>query len=141
MKQNTDTLYTTITGGAAASIAFLLGGLDNLVIALAIFMTVDYVTGVIAGFNDKEISSKRALKGLGKKGAMLSLVIISNQLDIITGNGSHFMRNSMIFFLIATEGISIIENLGKLGVSVPKFLSDRFEQMKNENDSGKGEGK
>lgn len=139
--KHTDTLWASVTGGFSITLAYLLGGLDNLVAAFAIFMACDYITGLMAGAKDKKVSSKRALKGLGKKGAMLSLVIISNQLDIITGNGSHFMRNSMIFFLIATEGISIIENLGKLGVSVPKFLSDRFEQMKNENDSGKGEDK
>lgn len=131
MKQNTDTLYTVITGGTMASVAFLFGGIDQLLTALAVFMAVDYLTGIISGFQEKTVSSKRALKGLGKKGAMLSLVIISNQLDIITGNESHFMRNSMIFFLIATEGISIVENLGKLGINVPQFLSDRFEQMKN----------
>ena len=38
----------------------------------------------------------------------------------------------MIFFLIGTEGISITENLHRLGVPVPKFISDRFEQLQNE---------
>lgn len=132
MQQNTNTLYTVFTGGALASIAYLLGGLDHLVIALAIFMACDYLTGIIAGWQNKEINSKKALKGLAKKGAMISLVIIANQLDIIAGSGSGFMRNSMIFFLIATEGISLVENLGKLGVEVPDFIKSRFEQIKND---------
>ncbi len=131
MKQNTDTLYTAVTGGTIAGVAYLFGGVDHLVIALAIFMACDYVTGIIAGFQTKSVNSKRALKGLGKKGAMLSLVIIANQLDIIAGSGNGFMRNSMIFFLIATEGISLVENLGKIGVDVPDFLKSRFEQIKN----------
>lgn len=124
-------------GGTLAGVVYLFGGVDHLVIALAIFMACDYLTGIIAGWQNKEVNSKKALKGLGKKGAMLSLVIIANQLDIITGSGNGFMRNSMIFFLIATEGISLIENLSKLGVTVPDFLRDRFEQIK----SDKGEGK
>ncbi len=131
MKQNTDTFYTAVTGGTIAGVAYLFGGVDHLVIALAIFMACDYVTGIIAGFQTKSVNSKRALKGLGKKGAMLSLVIIANQLDIIAGSGNGFMRNSMIFFLIATEGISLVENLGKIGVDVPDFLKSRFEQIKN----------
>lgn len=132
MKQNTDTLYTFITGGAFAGITFLIGGLDKLIIALGIIMIVDYATGVIASFGEKKTSSKRAFKGLAKKGAMISLIIVANQLDLVSGNDGNFLRNAMIFFLIGTEGISITENMHRLGVPVPKFISDRFEQMRKE---------
>lgn len=134
MKHNTDTLYTFITGGTFASAAFLFGGVDKLIIALGIFMIVDYAMGVSASFGEKQTSSRKAFKGLIKKGAMLSLVIVANQLDVISGNEGNFLRNAMIFFLIGTEGISIVENLQRLGVTVPKFLSDRFEQMKKDGD-------
>ncbi|MFE5360140.1 phage holin family protein [Bacillus cereus] len=39
----------------------------------------------------------------------------------------------MIMFLIGMEGISFIENLGRLGVQVPQFIVDRFAQLKDEN--------
>lgn len=132
MKQSTDTLYMSLTGGTLAGVAYLFGGVDHLVIALAIFMICDYITGVVAGWQSKEVNSRKALKGIAKKGAMISLVIIANQLDIIAGSNNGFMRNSMIFFLIATEGISLVENLGKIGVDVPDFLKKRFEQIKND---------
>jgi len=139
MKYQTDTLYTTVTGGAFASIAFLFGGVDNLVIALAIIMAVDFMTGVASSFGKNKIektSSKRAFQGLVKKGAMISLVIVANQLDVISGSEAGFMRNAMIFFLIGTEGISILENMNRLGVKFPTFLSHRFEQMLNHHDKG-----
>ncbi len=132
MKYQTNTLYTTVTGGAFASGAFLLGGLDNLVIALAIIMGVDFLTGVAASLDKnstEKTSSKRAFAGLVKKGAMISLVIVANQLDVIAGSDSGFMRNAMIFFLIGTEGISLLENMNRLGVPFPDFLTKRFEQM------------
>lgn len=132
MKHNTDTLYTFLTGGGVSSIAYLLGGIDNLLTALTIFIVCDFVIGVIAGFQNEGVSSKRALKGLGKKGAMFALVIIANQLDIISGSENGFVRNSMIFFLIGTEGISIIENMARLGLDVPEFLKSRLEQIKND---------
>lgn len=132
MKQNTDTLYTFITGGGISSIAYLLGGIDHLITALGIFMVCDFLIGTIAGSQNEGLSSKRALKGLGKKGAMIALVIIANQLDIISGSENGFIRNSMIFFLIGTEGISIVENMGRLGLNIPDFIKARFEQMKNE---------
>ncbi|MGO4890273.1 holin family protein [Anaerobacillus sp. MEB173] len=134
MKYQTDTLYTYITGGAFAGAAFLLGGIDNLIIALGIIMAVDFATGVGAGWGKEKTSSKRAFKGLMKKGAMISLVIVANQLDVISGSESGFLRNAMIFFLIGTEGISILENMNKLGVKFPAFLSQRFEQMVNHNE-------
>ncbi|MGG3893189.1 phage holin family protein [Geobacillus stearothermophilus] len=129
MKQSTDTLWTAITGGASITLAYLLGGLDNLVAALAIFMACDYITGIIAGAKDKQVSSRRALKGLGKKAGMITFVIVANQLDIITGNQNGFLRDAMLTFLIATEGISIVENLGRLGLNVPTFLVKALEQL------------
>jgi len=134
MKHNTDTLWTGFIGGTYTSVAYLVGGIDNLVIALAIFMACDYITGVISGLQGAGVSSKRAFKGLGKKAAMLIMVIIANQLDVVTGNDTHFMRNAMIMFLIGTEGISLTENLGRLGIIAPRFLSNTFEQFKERND-------
>ena len=130
----TNSLYVTLKGGSFAIFAFLLGGLDNLVTALALFMAIDYFTGVAAGWDAKETSSKKAFKGLLKKGAMISLVIIANQLDVVTGSDSGFMRNALIFFLLGTEGISITENMNRLGVKMPDFITQRFEEMTNKND-------
>jgi len=136
--QKTDSLYTFVVGGGAASVAFLLGGVDHLIVALAIFMAADYLTGLIVSLAEKSTDSRIAFRGLLKKGAMLTLVIISHQLDIVAGSvDSHFLRNAMIMFLIAVEGISIVENMGRLGVPVPAFLRDRLEQMKNESEGDK----
>ncbi|MFE4522578.1 holin family protein [Cytobacillus firmus] len=134
MKHNTDTLWVAITGGGISSIAYLLGGIDKLLIAFVILMTLDYLTGVSAAFYDKKVSSKSAFKGLMKKGAMFSLVIVATQMDIILGNEGQFIRYAMLMFLIGTEGISLIENLGRLDVKLPKFLSDKFIQLKDEHD-------
>lgn len=131
MRQETNTLYTFVVGGGVSSIAFLLGGLDKLIVALTVFMIVDFALGVAVGYGNKTVNSKRGFKGLMKKGAMITLVIVSNQLDAIAGSGdAQFLRNAMIMFLIAIEGISITENAALLGVPVPKFLKERLEQIK-----------
>jgi toxin secretion/phage lysis holin len=136
MKQSTDTLWTSITGGASITLAYLLGGLDNLVAALAIFMACDYITGLMVGFKEKQINSYRAFRGIAKKVGMITFVIIANQLDIVTGNEGGFLRDTMLWFLIGTEGISIVENIGKLGVKPPEFIIKSLEQL-----SEKGEDK
>jgi toxin secretion/phage lysis holin len=135
MKYQTDSFWTSIVGGGWASLVYLLGGIDQPVIALAIFQASDYFTGLAAGFALSKINSKRAFVGLIKKAVMLILVIVAHQLDVVAGSSeTHFMRNAMILFLIGVEGISLTENAAKIGITVPKFLRTRFEQMKNEND-------
>lgn len=47
----------------------------------------------------------------------------------------------MILFLIGMEGISMVENLGKLGIKVPQFLSRAFVQLQMDNDDKKGDKK
>ncbi|MBN8200470.1 phage holin family protein [Bacillus sp. NTK034] len=137
MRHNTDTLYTVITGGTISSVAYLFGGLDKLLLAFVILMACDFITGVLAAFYDKRVSSKNAYKGLAKKGGMFVMIIAANVVDQVTGSDNHFMRNAMIMFLIATEGISLIENLGRLDVTVPKFLSQAFSQLKDKHEGDK----
>lgn len=48
MRQNTDTLYASFAGGSTGILAYLFGGLDHLLTAFIIIMTVDYLTGVAA---------------------------------------------------------------------------------------------
>lgn len=132
----TDTLYTSIVGGSMAWLAYLVGGIDHLIKALAIFMAIDFTLGIMVGFLFKNVESKKAFKGLIKKTAMVLMVIAAVQLDLATESGN-FMRNAMILFLIGMEGISMIENLGKLGIKVPKFLSNALSQLQMDNDDKK----
>lgn len=138
----TDTLYTSIIGGSMAWIGYLVGGIDHLIKALVIFMVIDYTLGFMVSLVFKKTESKKMFKGLIKKTAMCLMVIAAVQLDTATESGN-FMRNAMILFLIGMEGISMIENLGKLGIRVPKFLANAFTQLQMDNDdkSKDGEGK
>ena len=136
MKHNTDTLWNTVTGGAFMSAAYLFGGIDHLVISLIIIISCDFIMGLMVAFVIKNVSSRIAFKGLMKKTAMLLAVIVANRLDISTGSGGHFLRNAMILFLIGMEGVSFIENLGHMGVKVPKQISGAFAQLKESHERG-----
>ena len=133
MNHNTDTAYTFLIGGGFSAVSFLVGGFDNLLLALVIFMTLDYMTGLMIGWQTKTLSSSIGFKGLMKKAAMLFAVIVAVQLDSIFGNDTKFMRYAMIMYLIGLEGVSLIENFGHLGFKVPKQVSDAFAQLKNDN--------
>ncbi|OAH53061.1 holin [Domibacillus aminovorans] len=131
MQHNTDTLYNTIIGGGISALAYLIGGIDQLATALGIFMISDYLTGWMVAIYRKNFNSAVGFRGIMKKTAMIFAVIMAVQLDLISGGGQ-FMRNMMIMFLIGMEGISIIENLGHLGVNVPRQISAVFAQLKED---------
>jgi len=140
-QQGTDTLFTAITGGAMSTIAYLVGGIDNLANALAIFMILDCATGMSSAIYLGNVDSFKAYKGLAKKSGMIAFVIVANQLDIITGNDSGFLRNAMIMFLIGMEGISIKENAQKMGITAPPVIADALNKLvgkKKNKDESKG---
>jgi toxin secretion/phage lysis holin len=133
----TNSFFTAITGGGFATASYLLGGIDNLIIALGFFMMIDYATGVMVGFMYKNVSSQRAYRGVFKKAGMAFMILVAVQVDIITGNTDMFLRDAIMMILIGTEGISILENLGKLGVPIPAILTESLERLTE----GKGKNK
>ena len=116
-----DNAQTLISGSVIVALVYLVGGLDNVFMALALFMAMDYISGVALAFKEGRANSQVGFWGIAKKTLMLFFVIIAVQLDGIA-NSPGYLRNAVLFFLIANEGISILENLGHLGLPVPPFI-------------------
>lgn len=129
---STQNIGAILLSWAYAAIAYLLGGVDNLFISLIIFMCVDYLTGLMYAAETHDLASKKSFRGIAKKAAMLMTIVVAHQLDIVMGAPGNWMRNTMITFLVATEGISIIENAGKLGVRFPRIMQDAFGLFKTD---------
>ena len=126
-------------GGAAVQ---ALGGWDVPLQVLVAFLTVDYLTGLLlAGLFHRSpktaggaLSSAAGFRGLLKKCAVLLMVFLAVLLDQAVGGG--FVRGAVCFFFIANEGLSILENLGRMGVPYPAFLRDMLEALRRENEKG-----
>lgn len=59
------------------------------------------------------------------------LVAVGHVLDTrVIGDGT-VCRSAVIGFYIANEGISILENSGKIGLPLPEKLLNVLEQLKN----------
>lgn len=113
-----------IGGGIAA---YLLGGLDSILIALIIFMIIDYISGVVASYFAKETSSKIGFKGILKKFVILLIVGLGVILERDLGIPA--VREVVIMFFISNEGISILENATEIGIKVPNVISNALEQV------------
>ena len=107
---------------------YLFGGLDNALISLLVFFLLDYITGMIKAYKKKKLNSKIGVYGILKKLGMLCMVAVGSVIDHLTGD-TGFIRTSIIYYLVANEGLSIVENLGEIDILVPEFLKDKLEQL------------
>ena len=129
-----------VAGGAVTS---LLGGWDITLQVLLCCMAADYITGlIVAGvFHNSgksatgALESRAGFKGLVRKCAVLLLVFLAALLDTYTGHS--FVRPAVCLFFIANEGLSILENIGLMGVPYPAFLKNMLEALKKQGDQGK----
>lgn len=120
--------------GLGGYIGYFLGGVDGLIIALLIFVILDYITGIMCAVVDKRLSSSVGFKGIFRKVLIFMLVGVANLVDIhIIGNGS-VLRCAIIFFYLSNEGLSIIENATHLGLPVPEKLKVVLEQIHERED-------
>ena len=121
-------------------LGYFLGGCDGLLIALVVFVVVDYVTGVMCAVSDKELSSKVGFRGICRKVLIFFLVGVANILDVqVIGTGS-VLRTAIIFFYLSNEGVSLVENAAHLGLPVPEKLKAVLEQLHDRAEKG-GDGK
>lgn len=126
------TAIKTVFAAIGAFLGGLLGGMDGLIYTLIVFMVIDYITGIISAITERELSSEIGAKGIVKKVVMLMIVAIANLLDIhIIGSGSS-LRTMVIFFYLANEGISILENTAIIGLPVPQKLRDVLLQLRED---------
>lgn len=109
---------------------WLFGTWDTALSVLILFMVADYVTGVWKGFINKKLSSDAGYRGLAKKGGILIVLIIGVSLDRLLNDGSWVFRTLVAYWYIANEGISLLENLGAIGVPIPPKILDVLVQLK-----------
>lgn len=120
-------IFATV-GTAAAN---YLGGWDVQLYVLLSFVITDYFTGLAVAIINKNVSSEVGFKGIAKKILIFALIGLCYMLD--KAIGQDILRNLAIFFYIANEGISLLENTTKLGVPYPEKLKEILIQLKDKN--------
>lgn len=129
--------------GAAGAVAGLLGEWNVALTILAIFMVLDYITGLIVAWRGRSpktagggVSSRVGFDGLIRKFFIMIVVLVATLLDRVIGNSAAVFQTAATMYYIANEGISILENTALMGVVYPKFIMRALETMREENDEG-----
>ena len=109
-------------------------------IVLIAVMLLDYVTGMVAAYIRAELSSRKGIIGILKKSGYVALVCVGIAIDYILYSALQQLGISneitMLFGLIVTvwliinELISILENLSKMDVPIPNFLTKIIKKLK-----------
>ena len=129
-----------IFGIIGGFIAKAFGGWSAALTTLLIFMGVDYRSGLIlAGVfhaspksEDGTLESYAGWKGLVRKGMTLLIVLIGARLDLLIG--VNYIRDAMVIAFCVNELLSIIENMGLMGVPMPEILTNAIEMLKSKSE-------
>ncbi len=125
-----------------AFISNALGGWDSAMVLLCALMAADYGSGVLLAAvwqrstksESGALSSVAGFKGLIKKGMALLVVWVAVLLD--KALGMDFIRTMVILFFSGNEGLSLLENLGLMGVPFPAFLKRMLEDLREQGSEG-----
>ncbi len=123
----------TIFGVIFGMVASFLGGWTYAVKALLTFMTIDYITGIMVALIFKKstktksgtLKSIAGFKGICKKVCILFAVGIAVKLDALLN--INYVHNAVIIAYCVNEMISITENLGLMGIYIPKPLKNAID--------------
>lgn len=122
-------------GAGIASIAtFLFGAPDIWLMTLLAFVVIDYCSGVIGAYINRELSSRVGFIGILKKTMYFFVVAVAHCVDVATGAGG-VLQNIVVGILISNEGISILENCAKCGIPIPERLIKALEQIKGDSEN------
>lgn len=126
---NTMQLGLVAVGGF---IGWFVGGFDGFMYALLVFVVIDYISGVMVAVVDRQLSSEIGFRGIFKKVLIFALVGIGNIVDVYLIKNGSAIRTAIIFFYISNEGISFLENVGKIGLPIPEKLKSILKQLDKE---------
>lgn len=130
---NVVSVFMGVVGGIIAS---LIGAFDGVLCALVILMVLDYVSGIIKAVYTKTLSSEIGYKGLLKKITILIIVALANVVQVLT-DGNIAIREIVIMFYIANEGISILENAAVILPNMPEGLKNILLQLRGDDNDNR----
>lgn len=121
----------TLLGTIGYLFIYLVGGWDVALQCLVIAIALDYVSGIIKAYINKTLSSRIGMRGLIKKLGLLIIVMVGTLVDRATGN-TGAVRTLVIYYFVANEGLSILENLGQAGIPIPQSVKKALKALKNQ---------
>ena len=129
-----------VIAAIGAVVGGFIGGVDGFMYTLIAFVIIDYVTGIMCAIVEKNLDSEVGARGIFKKVLIFLLVGIANMIDVNVIGQDAILRTAVIFFYLSNEGVSILENAGRLGLPIPKKLKAVLAQLREEDEEEETDG-
>jgi toxin secretion/phage lysis holin len=129
-----DITFKSAVAAGGAAISYFYGGWSALLQVLLAFVIIDYVTGVMASAIEGKLNSAVGAKGIAKKVLIFVIVAIAHLVDTSLGE-AHVFRDATIFFYLANELLSILENAGRVGLPIPPMISKAVQVLQGKGDA------
>lgn len=112
--------------------------IDNPVFfAFFLIVITDILTGFLKSLIAKNTTSSKGISGLIKHSTLLLIAsVLYPYLDIYGAGG---MADTLLIFYILFYAISIVENLGEMGIPVPVWLKKYIYKLSDEYREGKND--
>lgn len=107
---------------------WVIGGIDVAFICLVVAIVLDYISGLIKAYNTKTLSSRIGFRGILKKVGILLIVMVGVLIDRVTINDGS-LRTLVIYYFVANESLSVLENLAEAGLPIPKALKEALKVL------------
>lgn len=128
----------TTTLAFSALLSLLITNIMPFIAALAVVMTCDYVTGIVKAVIKGTYKGRLAVRGIFKKLCYLLVLVGGMGVDIAVyyytaqDTPIFYISTTMAVWLIMNDFISILLNLEKIGIKMPKFLKEYLAKIQKE---------
>ncbi len=105
---------------------------ESILKALLLLVVFDFITGIISAHSSGEQIRSRSAVRSAYKIAIYGLLISAGHLTEEVTPGTTFIEEAVTTFLAATELISILENVGKMGYAIPRKLLNQLHKLRDD---------
>jgi len=127
--------FKTLVAAGGAAVSFFFGGWSTLLGVLLAFVVMDYLSGMVAAGIEGSLCSSVGLRGIARKVFIFGMVAVAHLVDTAIADG-HVFRDATIFFYLANELLSIVENSGRIGLPVPDVIKQAVGVLKGKSGGG-----
>ncbi len=133
MNENNGSGFISVT---CAVLSWFFGGVDGPLKVLITFIVIDYTLGTIGAIINHKVNATEGFKWTNRKVIILVLVGVAHIIGKEVFNNTVPLRDIVICFYIASEGMSIVENADRAKVPIPGVLKKIFEKLRDKDNEG-----